>query len=403
MHSRNGFSERDQRELLRIRRLLHRTAEPAFNEHRTGQIVEETLRGLGLEVSRAAGTGVVGLLRGGTAEGPTVAIRADMDALPVAEQTGVEWASETPGVMHACGHDAHMAMVLGAAMVLAPMACQLRGNVKFIFQPAEENVQGAKAMIDDGVMENPHVDALIGLHTGCLWRGIGPGEIGVRFGPLMASVDRFMVTFKGKGGHGATPHLAVDPVVMSAAAVLEMQTILSRELSPLDSAVLTVGRIEGGASFNIIPESCRIEGTVRTLNPAVRAFIEERLRAVVSRVAEGMRGEAEVEYESGPPPLINDADFTRAFQRFAARVAGAEKVKEIGEPTMGGEDVAYFLEMVPGTFFVHGSCAPEKGQIYPHHNPRFDVDEETFPLGSALFAGFALTWQQEAGTGTSLI
>ena len=381
-------------EIAEWRRHLHQTPELGLETPKTSAYIVQELKKMGVEEirERVGGWGVAALVKG-EKPGKTLAIRADCDALPIKEETGLPFASKN-GLMHACGHDAHTAMALGAAKLLLAHKAELAGTVKFIFQPAEENVQGAKAMIDDGVMENPHVDALIGLHTGCLWKEVGNGEIGVRFGSLMAAVDRFVVTFKGKGGHGATPHLAVDPVTMTATAVLELQTILSRELSPLDAAVLTVGRIEGGKSFNIIPESCLIEGTVRTLNPATRAFVEERLRAVVSRVADGMRGVAEVEYESGPPPLINDTDFTRTFQAFAARLAGAEKVKEIGEPTMGGEDVAYFLEMVPGTFFVHGSCAPEKGQVYPHHNPKFDIDEETFPLGSALFAGFALSWQQ---------
>ena len=387
-------TQRLAKELGALRREFHARPELGFQEHWSASRIAGYLRELGLDVREGvAETGVTALLEG-SGPGRTLLLRADMDALPLQELTGLPFASVNDGVMHACGHDAHTAMALGAAKLLLAHKAELAGTVKFIFQPAEENVQGAKAMIDDGVMENPHVDALIGLHTGCLWKEIGPGEIGVRFGSLMASVDRFVVTFKGKGGHGATPHLTVDPVTMTATAVLELQTILSRELSPLDSAVLTVGRIEGGKSFNIIPESCLIEGTVRTLNPATRAFVEERLRVVVSRVAEGMRGVAEVEYESGPPALINNADFTRKFHAFAAELAGAERVKEISEPTMGGEDVAYFLEMVPGTFFVHGSCAPEKGQVYPHHNPKFDVDEETFPLGTALFAGFALCWQQ---------
>ena len=249
-------------------------------------------------------------------------------------------------------------------------------------------------MLDDGALENPSVDALIGLHTGSLWREIGPGEIGVRYGSLMAAVDRFQLTFQGKGGHGATPHLAVDPVTMASTAVLELQTILSRELSPLDSAVLTIGRIVGGTAFNIIADECVLEGTVRTLKPETRAFVEERIRAISARVAEGMRGKATVEYDAGPPALINDVDFTRSFQTFATAMAGADNIKEISEPTMGGEDVAYFLEKVPGTFFAHGGCNPGKGQIWPHHNSKFDLDEETFPLGSALFAGFALTWQK---------
>jgi amidohydrolase len=381
-------------EITEWRRHLHEIPELGLETPKTAAYIVQELKKMGAEDIREkiGGWGVSALVKGDL-PGKTLAVRADCDALPIKEETGLPFASKS-GLMHACGHDAHVAMALGAAKLLLAHKAELAGTVKFIFQPAEENVQGAKAMIDDGVMENPRVDALIGLHTGCLWKEIGPGDIGVRFGSLMAAVDRFVITFKGKGGHGATPHLTVDPVTMTSTAVLELQTILSRELSPLDSAVLTIGRIEGGRAFNIIAESCTIEGTVRTLNPTTRAFVEERIRAIVSRVAEGMRGEAVVEYESGPPALINDSDFTRKFQAFAVEMAGEGKVKEISEPTMGGEDVAYFLELVPGTFFVHGSCDPEKGQIYPHHNPKFDLDEGTLPLGTALFAGFALTWQK---------
>lgn len=381
-------------EITSWRRRLHAMPEIGLETPKTAAFIAGELRKMELEEIRenVGGWGVSAVVRG-TLPGKTLGIRADCDGLPIREETGLSFASLN-GFMHACGHDAHVAMALGAARLIRAHRADLAGAVKFIFQPGEETVQGAKAMIDGGVLENPHVDAIIGLHTGCLWKEIGPGEVGVRFGPLMAAVDRFVVTFKGRGGHGATPHLTVDPVIMTAAAVLELQTILSRELNPLDPAVLTIGRIDGGRAFNIIAESCSIEGTVRTLSPSTRAFVEERIRSICSRAADGMRGEASVDYFQGPPALINNRDFTRKFQDFASKNTGPVGVKEIGEPTMGGEDVAYFLEKVPGTFFVHGSCNPAKGQVFPHHNPKFDIDEDTLPLGSALFAGFALDWQK---------
>ena len=381
-------------EIISWRRRLHEMPEIGLETPKTSAFIAGELRKMELEEIRenVGGWGVSAVVRG-TLPGKTLGIRADCDGLPIREETGLSFASLN-GFMHACGHDAHVAMALGAARLIRAHRADLAGAVKFIFQPGEETVQGAKAMIDGGVLENPHVDAIIGLHTGCLWKEIGPGEVGVRFGPLMAAVDRFVVTFKGRGGHGATPHLTVDPVIMTAAAVLELQTILSRELNPLDPAVLTIGRIDGGRAFNIIAESCSIEGTVRTLSPSTRAFVEERIRSICSRAADGMRGEASVDYFQGPPALINNRDFTRKFQDFASKNTGPVGVKEIGEPTMGGEDVAYFLEKVPGTFFVHGSCNPAKGQVFPHHNPKFDIDEDTLPLGSALFAGFALDWQK---------
>ena len=381
-------------EIVAWRRYLHENPEVEFDTPKTSAFIAEKLRELGAEDirERIGKSGVTALVRGAL-PGKTLAIRADFDALPIAEETGLPFASKN-GLMHACGHDGHTAMALGAAKLLLAQKAELKGVVKFIFQPAEETVQGAKAMLDDGAMDDPAVDAVLGLHTGCLWKEIGPGEVGVRYGALMAAVDRFHITFKGKGGHGATPHLTVDPVTMASTAVLELQTILSRELSPLDPAVLTIGRIEGGRAFNIIAENCAIEGTVRTLSPATRAFVEERIRAIASKVAEGMRGEAEVSYFAGPPALINNDDFTKKFQAFAKTIVGEDKVKEISEPTMGGEDVAFVLEKAPGTFFVHGSCNPDKGHIYPHHNPKFDIDEDTLPLGTALLAGFALAWQK---------
>ena len=381
-------------EITAWRRHLHGIPELGLETPKTSTYIVQELRKMGVEEirERVGGWGVTALVKGDL-PGHVLAVRADCDALPIQEETGLPFAA-TNGLMHACGHDAHTAMALGAAKLLLAHKKELAGTVKFIFQPGEENIRGAKAMLDDGALENPSVDALIGLHTGSLWREIGPGEIGVRYGSLMAAVDRFQITFQGKGGHGATPHLAVDPVTMASTAVLELQTILSRELSPLDSAVLTIGRIVGGTAFNIIADECVLEGTVRTLKPETRAFVEERIRAISARVAEGMRGKATVEYDAGPPALINDVDFTRSFQTFATAMAGADNIKEISEPTMGGEDVAYFLEKVPGTFFAHGGCNPGKGQIWPHHNSKFDLDEETFPLGSALFAGFALTWQK---------
>ncbi len=387
MHSRNGFSERDQRELLRIRRLLHRTAEPAFNEHRTGQIVEETLRGLGLEVSRAAGTGVVGLLRGGTAEGPTVAIRADMDALPVAEQTGVEWASETPGVMHACGHDAHMAMVLGAAMVLAPMACQLRGNVKFIFQPAEEVAGGAEPMLNQGVMDDPSVDMVFAMHVS---PDYPVGSIAVAPGYATAAQDRFILEIRGRGGHAAFPHLCVDALAAACEFVTGLQHVVSRGLDPQEPAIVHVGTLHAGEAFNIVAGSARLSASVRTLSDAARTRVEQLIRGRVEALCAVTGITADLEYLHSCPSVINTPEAVEVACSAAERALGKGSVKRPVGPSMVGEDFAYFARHAPGALIWIGA-RPEQGEVYPLHHPRFLVPDATILAGVAVWRQIALS------------
>ena len=380
-------------QIVQWRRHLHQNPEIGLDTPKTEAFIVERLREMGIDEIRTGvgGHGVAALLRG-SRPGKVLGMRADMDALPVKEETGLPFASTTEGRMHACGHDAHVAILLGTAKLLAENRGDLAGAVKLIFQPSEEDSRGALAMIRDGVLEDPPLDALIGLHTGNLWKGPRSGMVGYRYGALMAAADWFTVTFEGKGGHGATPHLAVDPIAMACQAFSAIQTIVSRETNPLAPAVITVGRIDGGSAPNIIGPCCTLKGTIRSLDPETRSLLGERIKTVCEGMAHGMRGRAEVTLTRGAPALINDRKITDGIIEAAAAIVGEDAVAEIAEPTMGGEDMAFFLEKVPGSFFFLPSM-PGEGEVYPHHHPKFDLDEGVFWIGSAVMANFALTWQ----------
>jgi len=379
-----------QDQLVEWRRHLHQYPEVGLELPETEKFVAERLKEMGLEVrAGVAGHGVVAVLRGAK-PGPTIAIRADMDALNLKEETGLPFASKIEGRMHGCGHDAHTAIALGAAKLLSKMASELAGNVKFIFQPAEEGPGGAKPMIEDGALENPKVDAIVGLHTGCLWDYEKPGEVFVSYGPMMACLDRIDVKIKGKGAHGATPHKSVDSISVAAHAISAVQTVVSREVNPLEPVVVTIGKIQGGTAYNIISQDVTFEGTVRALKQDVREFLDERIGGIIKGVASGMRAEVEYTYTYGYPPLSNDPEFTKRFVKVATEILGKDMVKEIPEPSMGGEDMAYFLNEVPGTFFFLAGCREVDGQIHPHHNPKFDIDENVLWEGVLLLSATAV-------------
>jgi amidohydrolase len=302
-----------------------------------------------------------------------VLLRVDMDGLPIQEQSDVPYASRVPGVMHACGHDGHTAMGAAAARVLAGR--RPKGVVHVLFQPAEEGEGGAQRVIADGVLEG--VDAVIGIH---LWNELPVGTIGVKAGPLMAAVDRLRIVVRGRGGHGGNPHRAADPVVAAAQVVVALQTLVAREVSPLQPAVVTLGAIHGGQAFNVIPDEVTLTGTVRTFDAELRRSMPERIQRIASGVAAALQCQAEVEVRPGNPAVVNDAAVAGLARRAAAHVVGEERVVE-PEPTMGGEDMAVYFERVPGCFAFVGSANSARGLDQPHHSPRFDFDEEALAIG----------------------
>jgi len=374
-------------EVIRLRRDFHKHPELAFEEKRTSQIVENYLKDLGLEVkTHVAKTGVVGLLRGKEG-GPTILLRADMDALPIEELNEVPYKSVNKGVMHACGHDGHTAMLLVAAKILSHHKEEIKGNIKFVFQPSEEkDPGGAIKMIEEGIMENPHVDKAFGLHLGNM---IPVGIIGIKEGVLTAEADRFKITITGKGGHGAYPHTSIDPVVIASHTVLALQQIVSRETDPVQPIVVTVGKIHAGDVFNVIPETAELLGTVRTLDKNVAKSVPERMERITTHIAEAYRGKAQLEYHFGYPPLVNSKEETQYVIKIAKQVVGEKRVVEV-PVSMGGEDMAYFLEKAKGAFYWLGSMNKEKGLDKPHHSAYFDFDEDALPIGVEMHTRIAL-------------
>jgi len=369
--------------IIATRRDLHRIPEPAYTEKKTSSYVADYLSREGLQVQTGiAKYGVVGLMGTGRS-GPTLMIRSDMDGLPITEDTGLPFASTHKGAMHACGHDGHMAMVLGAVTLLNTLKDNLRGNIKFLFQPAEEGPGGAKPMIDEGVMENPRVDYSIGCHV---WPDIPEGSVGVKAGPLMAAMDRFDIKIKGRGGHGAMPHLCVDALEVGVQVINAFQRIVSRHMNPLCPAVVTVGSFHAGTTFNVIPGEATMSGTTRTFDPKIWHSWPERLEKVVRGVCQSMDADYELIYRQGYPPTINDQSMAEVVQRCAVDVVGQDRVTE-PESSMGGEDMAFYLQRSKGCFFLlgvgHEGCAPL-------HNPKFDLPEEALLKGVELYCRIAL-------------
>ncbi|MHC4458653.1 MAG: M20 metallopeptidase family protein [Planctomycetota bacterium] len=360
--------------IINTRRDLHRIPETAYTEKKTAAYVTDYLNREGFEVQTGiAKFGVVGLMKTGK-PGPTLMIRADMDALPLSEATGLAFSSTHEGIMHACGHDAHMAMALGAATVLNKIKSELSGNIKFLFQPAEEGPGGAKPMIEAGVMENPRVDYSIGCHV---WPDIPEGTIGLKAGRFMAAMDRFDLKIIGRGGHGAMPHLCVDALEVGIQVVNALQRIVSRHMNPLEPTVITVGSFHAGSAFNVIPGEAELSGTTRTFNENIWASWEKRIEKVVRGVCESMGAEFELKFAQGYPPTINDESMIEVIRRCAEKVVGKDRVVE-PKPTMGGEDMAYYLQKSKGFFYALG--VGREGSA-PIHNPEFDFDEDILLLG----------------------
>ena len=374
-----------------LRRDFHIHPELGFREIRTGGIVAKELEALGIEVTKGVGkTGVVGLLEGAK-PGPTLLLRFDMDALPIIEETGAEYASQNQGVMHACGHDGHTSIGLTVAKILNSHKNELAGTIKFCFQPSEEGsngeeVGGAEMMMKDGVLESPQVDMTLSLH---LWNEKPLGWVHVAKGPVMAGAEIFKIKIIGKGGHGAIPNATIDPVVCAAQIISASQTIVSRNVGPLDTAVVSFTVVNGGTAFNVIPQEVVLEGTIRTFDPRVRLKVVKRFEEIVNGVASAMGCQVEMNVKQLTPALINADDVTAKVQETARRVLPESDHDNSPYLTMGAEDMAYMQTKVNGCYFFVGSNNKEKHLDYGHHHPKFDFDEQTLIRGAALMAAAA--------------
>ena len=373
--------------VIRWRRYLHQHPELSFHEERTAQFVHDTLAEIGgLEITRPTKTSVVARLAG-LQPGPVLAIRADMDALPITELNEVEYASRSPGVMHACGHDGHTSMLLGAATLLAGFRDRLHGEVRFLFQHAEELYPGgAQEMVDAGVMDG--VNMVIGAH---IWLPMPVGKVGVKAGALMASPDVFRLVVRGAGGHAALPHETVDSIAVAAQVVTNLQHIVSRNVDPLENVVVSVTRFIAGTADNVIPGSAELTGTVRTFEPGLRAHVPELMERIVRGVTEAHGATYELTFQRSYRPVVNDEDASAFMRRVVEHALGADALVE-ARPSMGGEDFSAFLQRAPGSFFFIGARNEERGIVHPHHHERFDIDERALESGVAIFTAAALDY-----------
>lgn len=368
-------------QIVEWRRDFHRHPEVAFQEERTSKVIKDYLESLGLSVRRMAKTGLRADLNGQPG-GKTVALRADIDALPLQEEGGSDYKSENPGAMHACGHDGHMAIVMGAAKILAERKNEFKGKVAFLFQPSEELPPGgAKSMIEEGALEG--VDAIFGLH---LWQGVPTGKIGVVKGQMMAAADNFSIVIKGKGGHGSMPHQTVDPIFVASQLVNNVQSIVSRNVDPLKPAVVSFGVIQGGTINNIIPDEVLLKGTVRSFDSGIQELAEKKLKEIAEATCRAFGAEAEFTYRRGYPALVNPSAEVAFLLEVMKDTFGENRIVDF-DPIMGGEDFAYYLQEIPGAFFFFGSG---DGMAFPHHHPKFDIDEKALPEATLLMTNLAL-------------
>lgn len=376
-------------DLRAVRRAIHAAPELSMKEHETAKTVDGWLRELGYRTKRIAGTGVTAIA--GAAKGPVILARADIDGLPVTEGTGLPFASRNAGVMHACGHDCHVAGLVETARNLAARP-PVKGRVKLFFQPGEEGANGMGQSIDAGLLDGPRVDAAVGVHV---WQPEKVGRIGLVRGPCMAAVDDFEVRIVGFGGHAAYPHRSVDPVVAAAHVVTALQTLVARRVSPFERAVVTVGSLQAGTAFNVIPPEAVLRGTVRTFDPKVRRSVAAEFRRIVTNVAKGLGAKADVQYRFFLPATVNHPAMTDLAWSVAEEVVGKRNVVA-AEPSMGGEDMSLALEAVPGVFAFVGGSDGTRRTSFPHHHPQFDVHEDCLPVGAAFLEGFVRRWLEEA-------
>jgi amidohydrolase len=374
-------------ELIRYRRHFHAHPELSLEERETARFILGELADCGFDEIRSgvAKTGILATLKGGK-HGPVTLLRADMDGLPIVELGNAAYVSKSPGVMHACGHDGHMAILLASARALAKHRENVAGTIVFCFQPGEEGPAGAKMMIEEGALENPHVDRAFALH---LYSGLEVGKIGVRDGPFFASSDRFEIKLIGKGGHGAMPHSSVDPIVAAAQLVTMLQTIASREIAPKDAVVVTVGKLESGTTFNVIPDEALLLGTVRAFDADVRASIPQRMERMIEGLCDALRLDYAFEYDWGYPPTVNDTAINDVVRAVGIERLGASNVVDPHDINLWAEDMSYVLEQRPGAYFVVGVRGPERGGE-PQHSARYDIDERALEVGFTMMTGIAL-------------
>ena len=382
------LGEKYLQHMINLRETIHMYPEDGFSEFTTSKIIIEELEKLGIKVQKnVAKTGVVGLIEG-KYPGKTVLLRADMDALKIQEQADVEYKSKIDGMMHACGHDGHVAGLLGAAMILNELKDNLHGNVKLVFQPAEERDGGALPMIEEGVLENPKVDAAFAAH---LWGYLNEGEVHLKEGPMMASPDIFNIKVIGKGGHGAVPQESIDPIVITCQIVNSLQTIVSRKINPLDPVVITCGRIQGGDCHNVIPNEVELEGTIRTFNEETRNWVPKVMEDLIGGITTSQGAAYEFKYEPKYPALINDKYMTSFAKESLKKVVGEENVFDLKEPNMGGEDFAYFAQKVPSAFIFVG-IANNKSEPVIHHNPYFKWDSKNVGILAQSLSQIAIDY-----------
>ncbi len=374
-----------EKEIIAWRNWFHQHPGVGFDLEETTSKIETILKEIGFtDIKRYAKTGVVAYLQLDP-KFETIALRADTDALPITEENHREYTSLNIGKMHACGHDAHIAMALGAAKYLFNNQHKLRVNLLFIFQPGEEGYRGAEAMLNEGLYDDYPFNKVYGCHIGLIFPELKTGNIGLSYKPTMAATTEFDVIIKGKGGHGAMPQNTVDPIVITGNVITAIQSIVSRNISPTDSAIITFGQIKGGTAHNIIPEKVELNGTIRYLNKETGDRIFSRISETVEGIAKAYGGDCQVIFKPGYPAVVNDAKVTKFVYENLTNLFGQDDIIDIQNPTMGGEDMSYFLDLAPGCFFFLGAENKEKGIIYPHHHPKFDIDEEVLWKGTAAF------------------
>ncbi|WP_394138325.1 M20 metallopeptidase family protein [Cytobacillus oceanisediminis] len=384
-----GLTAEIEKQMIEIRRNLHEKPELSLQEFRTTKLIFDTLKDTNIELTKCSNdTGIIGLLKG-TGEGPTLAIRADIDALPIIEETGLDFTSGNLGVMHACGHDIHTSVLLGTAIVLDKVRDRFKGQIKFIFQPAEEIMQGAKLMIEEGVLSEPKVDHIVCLHT---WPFTDAGKISVKHDAIMASTNRFEIEVFGTGGHAAHPHRSVDPIPVAAQIVTGLQQIVSRILAPLDPAVVTIGQIHGGTADNIIANKVTISGTVRTLKTETSDKIKESIEEISENIAKAFNGNAIVKYYPGSPPVINDEKLVDLLAEAVKESLGKEALEYLPEPSLGGEDFSFYLQHVGGMLFRLGTRNETEASQKGLHNPGIIFDEKSIPTGIIAMSSFAIKY-----------